>query len=431
MLLWIMIFTLIPLSSVQALTPLKEESEEKTQVNELPILRFSHSKGTDLNEYVGVSVSMTDIYGQEILQDSLAQWRWHGNSTRNSPKLPYKFKLSKKADLLGTGASRKWILLANAFDKTLLRNKLIYDLAKELDLPYTPEGQFVEMYVDGEYWGNYLLMEPVEIGKNRVNIHPAKNEFVLELEYYQLKDVQLISTQRYHVNLSFDGLEDVPEEQVKYVSEFLSKAEDALYSGEKEQIAQYFDINSFLHVYLINEFCKNADTRYASTRFYLKDGLLYAGPLWDYDLSCGATATNQDRLYYYNNTQPAFTDGWYACSVWWNVLCRLDWFQELFAHRYVELQPQLENLYQDNELGKNRIDTLIAAMEESIAHNYELWPVNGSYFYVARMGEPSYEGNVEQLRDWLKERNLWILEQIRQNKRDGSLISVIEIPKIV
>ncbi len=435
LLLWVVIISrLLSGSALAFLQPPVDEPEpasEREQVNELPILRFTNSAGTDMNEYVGVSVSMTDIYGQEVLRDENAQWRWHGNSTRNAPKLPYKFKLSKKADLLGTGAGRKWILLANAFDKTLLRNKLMYELAGELGLAYVSSAQFVELYIDGVYKGNYLLTEPVEYGRDRVNLYPAKDEFILELEYYQLRDVQLISTERYHVNLSFDGLEEVPQEQMEEVSDFLRRAEDALATGEQEKIARYFDIDSFMNVYILNEFSKNADTRYASTRFYLKDGLLYAGPPWDYDLSCGATAANEDRLYYYNNTQPAFTEGWYACSVWWNALCRLDWFQELFAERYMALQPLLVNLYQDNELGKNRIDALVEAMPESIEHNYSRWPVYGTYFYVARYGEASYEENVEYLRSWLKERNLWLLNEIKEGRPDGSLISVFEQPRIV
>ena len=106
--------------------------------------------------------------------------RGRGNATWLWEKKPYSLTLSKSADLLGMGAAKEWILLTNAPDPTHLRNKIAYDLAAEVGLLYSPESNWVDLYLNGEYTGLYLLTERNEIHPQRI---PAGNgTFLVSME---------------------------------------------------------------------------------------------------------------------------------------------------------------------------------------------------------------------------------------------------------
>lgn len=363
--------------------------------------------------YTTVTCTVTDVYGNTVLQDEAAQVRRHGNSTQQVDKRSYKLKLSESADLLGLGKGKNWVLLSNVFDKTLLRNRLMYDLAGEIGLAYSSKSTAVDVYLGNDYRGSYLLTEPAEIGSDRVDIHMADNEFLLELEQpFRLPEGVLIRTPLLDIQFGIDGCDYLPADQRDYLNNLFLKAETALTSHDRAAAEQYFDIASFVDMYIVNEFSKNADTNIASTRFYVKDGRIYAGPVWDFDMSCGNDCTVADFRHKYNNTQPSKTDGWYAAVLWYKEFAKCDWFDQLFAERYLELQPILLNLCEDNELGQNRIDVLTSAMPDSINRNFSLWPVGTRAYHFERFPESTYEGNVEFLRTWLKERNDWILFEI-------------------
>ena len=93
-----------------------------------------------------------------------------GNSTWFSNKRPYSLKLSAESDLLGMGQASKWVLLANSQDPTNLNNKLVMDLASRVSSQWAPECQWVDLYLNGQYNGLYLLTEKVESHSNRLSI---------------------------------------------------------------------------------------------------------------------------------------------------------------------------------------------------------------------------------------------------------------------
>ena len=105
---------------------------------------------------------------------------------------------------------------------------------------------------------------------------------------------------------------------------------------------------------------------------------------------------------------------WFARNLWWGVLFENKWFEQEFAEQYLALQPWIVNLYEDNTLGKNRIDSLYASAKECIDANYAeaKWSVDERYTVLERYPEGSYEENLEFLRDWLRQRNQWILDNL-------------------
>ncbi len=405
-----------------------EPSAEPERVYELPRLEIDGVAPIKVDEYSRSGVlTLYDVYGNIVYTDDAFSWRTHGNSTARFGKLPMKLKLSQKVDLLGMGSGRKYILLANAYDKTLIRNALAFDLGQELGLAYTSEYRYVDLYISGQYRGNYMLIEPVEPGGDRVDIHPAANEYLLEVfmgSYTPEKPSVETSLLGIRLEVDTDELDDG---QRIWLDSFLTDAETALLSGERERIEEYFDLSSFVDTYIINELSKNSDTAFASTRFYIKGGKLYAGPLWDFDLSFGNGSEPCDWRHYINGTNPAPTDGWYAPVLWWREMVRQEWFLSLFSQRYLALQPVITNLYEDNELGKNRMDSLVAAMPNSIHANFnDLWPVHIRAYYGEMISKPTYEANLEYLREWIRLRNQWILSRISAG---GRFIEIVETPE--
>ena len=166
------------------------ESEENTIVSEVPAIYLTSGvEGTLIStlgkqdRYIACTVGMKDAQGTPLIEGVLdASIKVRGNTTSKADKKPYTIKFATKQNLLGMGKAKKYCLIANAYDPTLMRNYIALKLAKELGLEYTSECEFVDLYLDGEYWGNYLLVEPVEEGSNRVDIDVTKGEFMIEYE---------------------------------------------------------------------------------------------------------------------------------------------------------------------------------------------------------------------------------------------------------
>ena len=389
-------------------------AEDAPEMLDLPVIRIDSevsAEGSD--EYEDARVSLLNTTQEFCFDEMEAEWKIHGRSSAVAAKKPFNLRFRYRVDLLGMGEARKWILLANHYDKTMLRNRLMYDLSGQINMRYPVESRFVELYVNGDYQGLYQLCEAPQIDRERVAIHPSKEEFLLEvLIPGRTTSDPTIRTPHKKIQLGLDSIDYLPPDQEEWLTDFFDRAESALKTGNKEEIAAYFDLDSFVNGYILYEFSKNADLAIGSTRFVIEDGKLYTGAAWDFDLSCGNGIRNCDPLHQVNGTIPCATDGWYAVQLWYRDLVQLDWFQDLFSERYRDLQPILVNLYEANELGTSQIDQLVESMPQAIEHNYQKWRVDGREYASARPPEKTYELNVEYLRTWLKDRNEWILQEL-------------------
>ena len=231
--------------------------------------------------------------------------RGRGNSTWDVDKKPYKIKLDKKADLLGMGKNKHWVLLANYYDNSLLRNKITYWLGSQLNMPFTPKSEPVDVVMNGEYYGSYFLCEHVRVGETRVNIddleanedamHETQEPFItggylLSLEPYGNEEKKSFKTKKSNTFLiESPSFEDYYNEtQYNYIKNYVQSVEDAIYGKnfKNEKGVSYsdlMDVASTVYYYLIQEFSMNGDG-YVSTSTYLykpRNGKLFWGPLWD------------------------------------------------------------------------------------------------------------------------------------------------------
>ena len=228
--------------------------------------------------------------------------RGRGNTSWLSEKKPYSLTLARDADLLGMGQAKEWVLLANALDPSHLRNKAVYDLAAEAGMAHTPESRWVDLYLNGNYAGLYLLSERNEIHPQRVAI-PETGSFLVALEpWWRLVQqnyprVQLDSGTGLRIHDS--GITEEALHRSLQPVENAVLAEDGRDPVTGKNWQELIDVDSWVMEYLTGEIFGNVDAGIASTYLYRDgsepSGKIYAGPVWDYDLAMGSESAWQAK----------------------------------------------------------------------------------------------------------------------------------------
>ncbi|MCE1196723.1 CotH kinase family protein, partial [bacterium] len=247
-----------------------------------------------------VAVTRGSARGSEPLAPSPMKIRGRGNSTWDMPKKPYRFTLDEAAPLLGLPKAKKWVLLANYADKSLMRNSVAFAAASSLQgLKFTPAQYPVVLVLNGRYEGIYGLGEQVETGAGRVAIEKPDESpgtsFFLEVNMrIDLPAQGGVLGKDYFVSpsgLKFefktpDAGEASPAQR-EHIAAFVAEAERAILAGEGYD--RYIDVDSFIDWLILEELFKNQDSMFLSSVFFsrARGGKLTMGPVWDFDLSAG------------------------------------------------------------------------------------------------------------------------------------------------
>ena len=393
------------------------------------------------------SMTMLDENGSSIYENSLKQIKARGNSTfKYYPKKSYQIKLSEANDLLGTGENVKtWVLLAGYGDATQMHDKLFKDLARELEMPYTAECGWVDLYYDNEYRGTYLLSEKNSVGETGVNITDMEDAYkeansgygdnaaaeeglnkyeqkviytagltepenitggyLIERNMNQVDEINGFYT-RTGSGFNVKSPEFVGKEAMNYISEYYQEFEDAVYAkdengnytGKNPDTGKYYyeycDKESLAKVVLLQQLALNPDGFLSSLYFYKdKDGLMYAGPIWDQEMTLGTGFTKK--------IDPGITDYHYLEE----GLMEIPDFKAYLTEYYNEhFKDEIKAL-----IGKNgKTSEYYELLKSSAQMNYVLWP------YV-EIGSPDVSGHlwkdgtnyddvIEDMNSWLEKR---------------------------
>ena len=375
------------------------------------VIKTENGNGTKLlkaDGYVDAEVTITDTDGTTL--ESGASFKVRGNSTafNSIPKKAFQIKYPNKKDVLGMGKAKKWVLLANAFDPTLMRNYNAFTLAQQLGLEYTSQQRIVELWLDDSYRGMYQLIEPVGDGKDRVDIdvdgNGGKKDFIIEYEatrneddvsYFKVGDLRFAMKEP----------DEPSDEQLEYYSGVMTDIINTIKNGTMREIGQKIDIQSFVKFYVLNEFIKTVDFGFSSVFFYYKDNILYAGPAWDYDLSAG----NSNENYSSEAKKAHYPEGMYAYTKnIYKILCGYDWFNYLVKAEYENNRGIFSNVAGESGL----IDSFLADYSEIIDKNFSLTGFKVSAYYVNVMSRPlsTYEENLAFYRNWMYDRDIWLAD---------------------
>ncbi|WP_276091126.1 CotH kinase family protein [Pedobacter sp. JY14-1] len=349
---------------------------------------------------------------QQTVTEFQMEMRGRGNTTWGMPKKPYRIKLDKKAEILGMAAAKKWVLLANFSDKTMLRNNIAFELGKRFEAAFTPKSRFVEVVLNGEYLGNYLLTDQVEVGETRVNIPELDEDspdsdisggYLLEVDA-RLDEPYWFITKN---NLAFTikSPEEITSSQFKYISDYVQLAEDAIYGGNfagpSKGYEEYINVESFINWYLVNELTKNNDAAFFSSVFMHKDrhGKLSLGPIWDFDIALG-------NVNYNGNNDP---QGWWiATSGWMFRLFEDPAFRKRVKARWTVLKTTQVNTIFDF------INQQAAYLKLSQRQNFNKWDVLYNYTWPNAVVLGSYDNEVQYMKEWLAKRIAWMDDEFKK-----------------
>ena len=234
-----------------------------------------------------------DLYegDEKTLEAENVRVKGRGNTTWQQPKKPFQIKFTKKTNVLGVANNKKWVLLANFFDTSLMRNDVAMLLAEMLGIDYNVRGEFIDLYFDGKYEGLYYLLPSVEISKGSVDLRDSGG-VLFELDTLH-RDEEVCFTSYFGECLVLRDTVTKDNNIMKMAADnFMrnyNEFEVELEKGNYERLTELADLDSFVKYFLLSEFTVNPDA-YISSFYLYKNGVddkIHVGPVWDYDFALG------------------------------------------------------------------------------------------------------------------------------------------------
>lgn len=322
--------------------------------------------------------------------------RGRGNTTWGMPKKPYRIDFPSKTTMFGLPAAKKWILMANYQDPTLLMNDIAFELGRRFGLQYTHSSIHVDLFINGTYRGNYQLTEQKEIGEGRVEVDKKKG-FLVELDSYYDEEFKFRST---HLNLPVMVADaDVSSEaEMKYIVDAFQGLEDALFEPDfpNNSYENYTDAASLINFMLVNEIVENGELYHPKSTYCYKDEdtRIMWGPLWDFDYAFaywfnGSYFRNHHLLFYPGNTRTN------AGSQFFCRFMEIPGFREMYVDRWQQMKPQVADII-----------NYIGAMEQKLDKSQKL------NFQIAAATPPgknaSYHELLGRMKQWLADRIIFL-----------------------
>lgn len=289
------------------------------------------------------TMRLYDQEGRLHYRGQLDKISGRGQSTWLQEKKSYNITLGRAENLLDMGTADNWVLLSNAVDITNLRNKIVYDYAAAAGIAFTPECRWVDLYLNGEYVGLYLLCERIEVHPERVDI-PRENSFLVTQDarwrFETQGDPFLVTESETALGIRYSGLSRERLLEIWQSVENAMVAEDGIDPVSGKHWTELIDVDSWVKKHLLEEIFGNTDAMMLSQYYYLDgsrgDGKICAGPPWDYDLTFNG---EENRLV-------AALPGRYS-SAWFPALyAKEDYYQALRQEYRTTFRPLLEELLQ-------------------------------------------------------------------------------------
>lgn len=364
-----------------------------------------------------------------------------GSSSQMFPKKSFGFETwdaegnDLDASLLEYPEEEDWILYGPYSDKTLVRNVLIYDLAREMN-HYASRTKFVELNINGASYGLYVFMEKLKRDKNRIDINKLKDDenegenltggYIVKIDKsdkdgytnqnsfnssYGLSTDETESPIRFLYD--YPKAEDITEQQKSYISTYITDFEDALasdtFADPDTGYAAYIDVDSFVDFFILNEISNNVDGYRISTYMHKdKNEKLKMGPIWDFNIAfgnadyCNGGDTNV-WAYRFNERCPS--DFWFV-PFWWNRLLEDPTFVTRLKERWNELRGS--TLADAAILGKVDAYTTLLNDSGAIRSNFIIWPTFGLYIWPNNFVGTNYTEDIAYLKDWISDRTQWL-----------------------
>ena len=323
---------------------------------------------TDRKTWIKAHIKI-DGMGNYDNTDAECAVKGRGNGSWKFPKKPFNLKLTERGHILGMKKHKRWSFLANYMDRTLIRNAATFKMGYEADaLEWTPHGEFAELILNGNYIGNFQICEQVRVDKNRGAIDEMtaadiqgenlSGGYLLEFDtYYDEVNKFMTPIEDWPVNIKNPDEDILTPEQFVYIRDYIVTVEELMHDGDFEELYdKYIDIDSFVDYWLVQSLTGNTEIRPPHSVFCYKkrNGKLYAGPIWDFDLS---TFTK------------SFTSA-HAKSIWYKYLLQDDVFKKRVKERFEMFSSRT------NAVIPEYISSQESYLTTSTEINFRLWPID-------------------------------------------------------
>jgi hypothetical protein len=384
---------------------------------EMPMIKISTATGTAITSKdtcIDAKISVINKQGVYEMTDTSISIRLRGNVTLAADKKSYKVKFVEKQNILniGVGNGKTWCLISNCYDGSLLRNLTVYRMADSLNgLQYSPNCLSVELFINNEYQGVYLLCEDVNVNTTRVEIEQddleiEKNGYLIEMSRHDEADSFTVDKETYRVKSHLPPIDSIKRKQIEYISGYITKCINALKNGDRTEVEQYVDLQSLVDIYIVNEIAKNVDVGWSSFYLFKRAGKkIQFGPPWDFDLALGNA-----------NCVKGF-DSWAGISPyhvlninansnpWFCYALGNKWFRDLVQQRWAALKDKISKL-------PKTVTTEAETNYKSYCRNFEKWNnILGKQVYIEPkqiVALKSFKDHYTYLSDWLDKRITWL-----------------------
>ena len=404
------------------------------QLPRLPSVYINTASGApilDKESYVTSTIKIEDLdtyFSSDVSVTTAGKVKGRGNSTWAKPKKPYRIKLDSKASLLGMNSHKDWVLLADYFDKTLLRNITAFEISRIAEISWTPTAISVEFYLNGKYQGVYTLTEQVKVSEERFDIDLVSSSdnsgealtggYFLELDFH-FDEPYRFKTDGQKLPIMFKDPEKPTAEQYAYVRDFFNNAERVLYSdnfkNQEEGYRKYIDIESFIDYYIVQELAKNVDGNMRGSCYLAlrRNGKIEQPLVWDFDLAFG----NADYITTEQGASSYDWDGWYikTCSPWFDRFFEDPAFVAELKKRWNQLIPELDQL--PGFIKQNAL-----MLDYAQVRNFDLksnggagWDINKKEWNTSRI-RGSYDAELNYLVSFVEKRIGWLDTNINKLK---------------
>lgn len=345
-----------------------------------------------------VSLLMTNSGPDTPDYSDIVMVKGRGNSSWVDPKKPYSIFFTQRNNLPGLPTGSNRLLLSNYKDMSLMRNELAFFMARELGgMTDAPQVCFVDFMLNGQYQGIYLLCESAEDICLREG-----DSFLVEVDGKARYHETTFNTSHMGCPISIH-LPEVELGDMAYaeISNFIQQAEEVLYSDDftdpERGYKAFFDMDSFVEWYLINEMSKNGDATFYTSCFihFSPGGKMKMGPVWDFDIAFGIypfdgkNEINNPEHFYIRNA------GWYARL--FDDPAFVSRVKERFAFYYSHRQDISDH-----------IDATCRLLLDKVPLDNHLWGCLCDKSASEEWVKSAYVNEAENLKRWLFERMEWM-----------------------
>ena len=403
----------------------EEQTHNKYQVYTLNITTNGSVGVTSKEDYVDCYISLDGKDGYNSYSGS-GRIRGRGNSTWAwYDKKPYRIKLDKKNKMLGVGKSKDWVLLANYRDVTDLMNAFMFETARWMGMAYVNHTRFVELFLDGDYKGVYLLTEQVEQGKNRVEV-ADNGGILLAMDYDDgpngdTRSDASFASSVFEMPMCVKYPKDATSNQVDSIKGLLATLETAIENADYEALDEIMDMKSFMTMAMLQEYAENVEVCAPRSVYMYKDagGKWFMGPFWDWDAGFDFDWSDMTtgHTYFQNykelvlGTDPANRVGMYGATP--------RFFTDMFkSETYTRAYQDLWNSVKDSIFTRNwaEMEKYVAELNKG-AYDRDInrWPLTNSWGEKFRVSE-----EISKMKTWLQNRTAYLDKVINAYSKNGT-----------